>query len=203
MKGRTLNRKLVVVPAIACLLFSLAPQKISAEEEVVLPYDWVVQVDTLKLKRQFEYSGSSLNPVEKLEVTWHPADKKDNVTKYEHIWYHDGKPIGMEKIRKLDIEKGEGVAIEIKHKDNNASEAEKKAAANAIIRLTLDAYLNKNTVAAVRVPIASFSAISNRIQELGFHIADNKNVDTDVQYKSDMTINLFSVPDGEKQTLIR
>lgn len=195
--------KIATVPAIACLLFSVSPQHASADDQVVLPYDWIIQVDTMSLKRQFEYSGSTLNPIEKLEVSWHPVDKKDDIKKYESMWFHDGKAVGMEKLRKLDIEKGEGVAIEVKHKDNNATEAEKKAVANAIVRLTLDAYLNKNTVAAVKVPKDSFGSISNKLQEYGFHIAEEKAGDSQVQYTSDMTVTLLSVPEGEKQTLIR
>ncbi|MCC6976816.1 MAG: hypothetical protein IT343_00740 [Candidatus Melainabacteria bacterium] len=203
MNGPDNLLKYLTVPAIACLFLSFNPHPASADDQVVLPYDWVIQVDTIRLKRQFEYSGSTLNPIEKLEVSWHPVDKKDDVKKYESMWFHDGKAVGMEKVRKLDIEKGEGVAIEVKHKESNATEAEKKAVANAIIRLTLDAYLNKNTVAAVKVPKESFSGISNRIQEFGFHIAEEKAGDSQVQYTSDMTVTLISVPEGEKQTLIR
>ncbi len=203
MRGKANFLKIASVPVIACLLLSFNPQLASADDEIVMPYDWVIQVDTVRLKRQFEYSGSTLNPIEKLEVSWHPVDKKDDITKYESIWFHDGKAVGMEKLRKLDIEKGEGVAIEVKHKESYATEAEKKAVANAIIRLTLDAYLNKNTVDAVKVPKDSFGGISNKLQEYGFHIAEEKAGDSQVQYTSDMTVTLVSVPEGEKQTLIR
>jgi hypothetical protein len=170
-----------------------------------LPYDWVLQVETTQLKRQFEYKGSTLNPVEKLEVVWYPTKDQNKKTKYELMYYHEGRPFGMEKLHKLEIDQGDGVAIEIKHKDNNASEAEKKDAANAVLRLALDAYLNRNPLAAVKVPADSFESVSDKLKELGFHDSkeDGEGLDNDQQFKSDMTISLFSVPEGKHVTLIR
>ena len=197
--------KIGALPAIACLLLAFAPQHATAEDQVALPYDWVIQVETTQLKRQFEYKGSTLNPVEKLEVLWYPTKDQNKKTKYELMYYHDGRPFGMEKLHKMEIDQGDGVAIEIKHKDNNATEAEKKDAANAVFRLALDAYLNKNPLAAVKVPVDSFESVSDKLKALGFHDSkeDGEGLDNDQQFKSDMTISLFSVPEGKHVTLIR
>lgn len=205
MKGKDKMLRFLVLPAIASSLLSFIPQHAIADNQVALPYDFVVQVETTQLKRQFEYQGSTLNPVEKLEIVWYPTKDKDNKTKYQNMYYHDGKPLGMEKLHKMDIEQGEGVAIEIKHKDNNASEAEKKDAANAAFRLALDLYLNKNPLAAVKVPVDSFESVSDRLQALGFHDSknDGEGLDNAEQFKSNMTISLFSVPEGKHITLIR
>jgi len=197
-------RKYGILPTIACLLLTFAPPHATADDHVDLPYDWVIKVETHQLKRQFEYKGSTLSPVEKLEVSWHPTKDEDKVTKYEYMYYHEGRPFGMEKLRKMDMEQGEGVAIEIKHKDGDGTEAEKKDAANATFRLALDAYLNKNPLAAVKVPITSFDAVSNQLINLGFHDAqDEGGGDFNQGAKSDMSLYLYSVPDGKKQTLTR
>ncbi len=205
MNGKTKILKISALPAIACLLLSFAPQHATAENGVELPYDWVIQVETDQLKRQFEYKGSTLNPVERLEVTWYSTKDKTKKTKYELMYYHDGRPFGMEKLHKMDIDQGDGVAIEIKHKGNSATEAEKKDAGNAIFRLALDAYLNRNPLAAVKVPVDSFDAVSDKLQDLGFHDSkqDGEGLDNTEQFKSDMTISLFSVPEGKHVTLIR
>lgn len=204
MKGMDRYRKYVVLPAVAGMLLTFAPLHGQAEDHVDLPYDWVMKVETQQLKRQFEYKGSTLNPVEKLEVSWHPTKDENKVTKYEYLYYHEGRPFGMEKLRRLDMAQGEGLAIEIKHKDGDGTEAEKKGAANAAFRLALDAYLNKNPLAAVKVPIASFDVVSNQLISLGFHDAQNEGGnDFNEGAKTDMTIYLYSVPDGKKQTLTR
>jgi hypothetical protein len=205
MNGKNKILRISAISMIAFLLLSFAPQHASADVGVDLPYDWVIQVETDQLKRQFEYQGSTLNPVERLEVTWYPTKDKEKKTRYELMYYHDGRPFGMEKLHKMDIDKGDGVAIEIKHKSNNATEAEKKDAGNAIFRLALDAYLNRNPLAAVKVPVDSFDTVSEKLQALGFHDSkqDGEGLDNSEQFKSDMTISLFSVPEGKHVTLIR
>ena len=205
MKGKDKILRLLVLPAIASSLLSFVPQHATAEDQVDLPYDWVVQIETTELKRQFDYKGSTLNPIEKLEVLWYPTKDKEKKTKYQMMYYHDGRPFGMEKLHKMDIDQGDGVAIEIKHKENNATEAEKKDAANAAFRLALDLYLNKNPLAAVKVPADSFESVSDRLQALGFHDSknDGEGLDNEQQFKSNMTMSLFSVPEGKHITLIR
>ncbi|MBC7998341.1 MAG: hypothetical protein IAF58_10380 [Leptolyngbya sp.] len=207
MKGMERGmRKLLkgaAMPAIACLILSLAPQFATADNMVDVTYDWVVQVQTQELKRQFEYQGSTLNPIQKLEVQWYPPKKEDEKTPYEHLWYHDGRAYGMEKQHKLDLPEGEAIAIEIKHKNQDATASEKKAAANAIVRLALDAYINKNPVPTIKVPIDSFGAVSSHLQSMGFFDPSSNGSDFEEGYKSVMTLNLYSVPEGKKAVLVR
>lgn len=205
MRGKKGLLKLGVLSVFAYALFCVLPQIATAEDKVDLPYDWVIKIETRQLQRQFDYKNSALNPVEKLEVSWHPSDKKDEITKYQYMWYHEGKPLGMEKFRKLDITEGEGVAIQIVHKDDSPSMAEKRAAANAALRLAVDTYLHRNPVAAIKVPLDSFDAVSNHLMILGFHDAkeDGGGIDFEPSVQSDMTLHLYSEPDGKSITLIR
>lgn len=203
MKALRFSVRHSVIPVIACLLLSLTPQLATADNMVDVTYDWVMQVQTQELKRQFEFQGSTLNPIQKLEVQWYPPKKENEKTKYEHLWYHDGKAYGMEKQHKMDLPEGEAIAIEIKHKNESATMSEKRAAANAIVRLALDAYINKNPVPEIKVPLDSFGAISNHLQSMGFHPTDSEGGDFDEGYKSVMTLNLYSVPQGQKAVLVR
>ena len=197
--------KIGVFGAFACMAFGLMPPLAKADDQVDKPYDWVIQIQTRRLERQFEYKNSKLNPIEKLEVLWYPTKDENKKTEYQYMYYHDGKPYGLEKLHKLDIDAGDGVAIEVKHKDNNPSEAEKKDAANAIFRLALDSYLHKNPLVAVKVPIDSFNAISDRLIEFGFHDSkdDGDQIDQQNTFKASMTIGLFSVPEGKHISLVR
>ncbi|HIA50964.1 MAG TPA: hypothetical protein EYN91_02605 [Candidatus Melainabacteria bacterium] len=205
MQGKHKFQKIGVVYAIVCTAFGFLPQIALADDQVDKPYDWVIQVETRRLERQFDYKNSKLNPVEKLEVLWYPTKDETKKTKYEYMYYHDGKPYGMEKLRKFDIDEGDGVAIEIKHKENNATDAEKRDAANAVFRLALDSYLHKNPVVAVKVPMDSFNTVSNRLMELGFHDSkdDGDELETDSKFTASMTLGLYSVPEGKQITLVR
>lgn len=205
MNGKAKFLKISALPAVAFLLISFMPQHACAENAVDLPYDWVLQVETSELKRQFDYQGSTLKPIEKLEVVWYPTKDESKKTKYELLYYHQGRPFGMEKQHKLEIDQGDGVAIEVKHKDNNVTDSEMKDAGNAIFRLALDSYLNRNPLAAVKVPINSFEPIADKLKSLGFHDAqdDGGGLNTTEQFKSDMSITLVSVPEGKHMTLIR
>lgn len=203
--GKSTYRKIAVFYAFACLAFGLMPQLVRAEDQVDKPYDWVFQIETRRLERQFEYANSKLNPIEKLEVVWYPTKDENKKTNYQYMYYHDGKPYGLEKLNKLDIDEGDGVAIEVKHKDNSPTEAEKKAAANAIFRLALDSYLHKNPLVAVKVPVDSFNSISDRLIDFGFHDSkdDGDQIDQQNTFKASMTIGLFSVPEGKHISLVR
>lgn len=198
-------RKIGILYAAACVALGFMPQLAIADDQVDKPYDWVIQVETRRLERQFDYTNSKLNPIEKLEVLWYPTKDENKKTNYQYMYYHDGKPYGLEKLHKLDIDEGDGVAIEVKHKDSNPSEAEKKDAANAIFRLALDSYLHKNPLVAVKVPADSFNEISDRLKDLGFHDSkeDGDQVDMENTFKASMTIGLFSVPEGKHISLVR
>jgi len=203
--GKSQYRKMGALYAFACLAFGTMPQLALAEDQVDKPYDWVLQIETRRLERQFEYANSKLNPIEKLEVVWYPTKDENKKTNYQYMYYHDGKPYGLEKLNKLAIDEGDGVAIEVKHKDNNPSDAEKKDAANAIFRLALDSYLHKNPLVAVKVPIDSFNSISDRLIDFGFHDSkdDGDQIDQQNTFKASMTIGLFSVPEGKHISLVR
>lgn len=195
---------IITVASIASAIVLSASQ--SAKADLVdLPYDWVVQLETKPLKKQFEYAGSVFKPVDKVDVKYHPSKEQDNKTAYEQIWYHDGKPLGLERLHKFELPEGDGIAIEVKHKQGTSTSGEEKAAANAILRITLDAYLNKNPVALVRLPSDSFYDISAQLQQQGMMVApDSSGVDgfaTPVE--SSVTLFLVSEPEGIKQTLYR
>lgn len=128
------------------------------------PYDWTMDIKTQQLERQFDYPGSTLKPVVKTEMQYYPTAAEDTKTKYEYIWYANGKPLGLERLHKLEITEGDGISIRVLHKTNSPTSGEFKAAANAVLRVLVDAYLNKNAVVTVRVPADSFNGITNELR---------------------------------------
>lgn len=192
---------LVTVAGLASAMAMTATP--SARADLVdLPYDWVFQVETKPLPKQFEYQGSPLKPVEKIDIKYHPAKSADDKTTYEYLWYHDGKALGLERAKKFDIPQGDSIAIQVKHKNDSSTAGEEKAAANAILRVTLDAYLNKNAVALVKLPSDSFYDISGHLQSQGLQVAPDMAAEG-TPLESSLTLFLVSEPEGIKQTLYR
>lgn len=135
------------------------------------PYDWTVEVKTNPLPHHFEYHESHVHGIERLHVTYQHTVTDDypepEKVKYEEIWYHKGKPLGLERKHKFEVSKGDGVSLLVTHKESSATNEECKAAANAIMRLILDANVNKNAVVNVRVQPDSFDRIRAALEELG------------------------------------
>jgi hypothetical protein len=154
--------------ACMSLVLSNSPAHSTSKDQ---PYDWTVDIKTQQLQRQFDYPGTKLTPVVKTELQYYPMDAQSNKTKYEHIWYCKGKALGLERLHKFQITEGDGIAIKISHKTDDPTSGEYKAAANAILRILIDAYLNKNALVTVKIPPNSFSPISNELRS-------NPHIDT-------------------------
>lgn len=154
----------------ACMGLLLVAGRVYADR-LARPYDWTVELQTKRLQHQFEYTGSHLHGVEKVHVTYvHTATASDpdpHPTDYEDFWYHDGKPLGLERKHSFDIDQGDGISILVSHKDGSATDQECKAAANAILRATVDSYLNKNAILQVRVEPDSFDRIKQDLIDQG------------------------------------
>lgn len=179
-----------------------APQ-VLADAKLGATYDWVLQLDTKTLDRQFQYQGSTLKNIEKIQVQYYPAKDDSHKTDYEYLWFTDGKALGMEKQRKFDLPQGEGVALIIKHAKPTATVEEKKATANAIMRLALDSLLNKNPINTVELPASSFVDIANELQNQGFMEAPDDPNDFGGGFSPNITLYLHSEPAGQKITLYR
>jgi hypothetical protein len=140
-------------------------------DHIVVPYDWTIDLQSRELKNQFEYSASRLRGVEKIQASYKhvptAADPEPDSHPYEHLWYHDGKPIGLERKDDFDVNRGDGISIVVDHKDGSASDRECTATANAILRVILDCYLNKNAVVNVRIPDSSFDRIKQSLMDQG------------------------------------
>lgn len=174
-----------------------------ADGMVSNPYDWVVELETKPLERQFQYEGSSLKKIEKVQVAYYAPNKEDEKVAYEYLWFNNGKAYGMEKQRKFDLPQGEGVCLKVKHKGGSSSSEERKAAANAVLRLALDTFVNKNPIVQVRLPNESYTDIVNEITSRGFQVAPSDGNDFDGGFTADLILNIYSEQDGMKTVLYR
>ncbi len=155
----------IVLTALCALLVSAASQATPPANGADLNrgYDWTVRLQTEELDRYFDYEKSALEPLDRVYADYYQADDDKSATAYEKMWYHEGKPYGLERLQKLGVTKGETVRLLVTHKSGNATAGETKAAANAILRIWLDAQLNKNALVVVTVPASSLQPIADEL----------------------------------------
>jgi len=127
--------------------------------------DWIVRMQAEKLQRQFTYNGSSLDKVAKITIDYYREDQPDSKTVYEMLWFNDGKPIGLERKNELQIPAGKNAKIQVVNKKETTPETE-KAIADAIIRLSVDAFRKRTALISIKVPQESFQGIVEAMNQL-------------------------------------
>lgn len=161
-------------------------------------YDYTICVTTQHLERQFKFKGSQLeDKIDRLDADVYDKDNEQNAAPYKSLWYAQGKPLGLEMFNQLAVEKGHGVCLRIKHKKENASQDEMKAAANAILRLWVDARLNQSAVLTVKVPGSSFYTIIDNLRQQGMETSPESNEDAG-NINESMTLLIESEDAGQK-----
>ena len=167
----------------------------SANEDTF--YDYTICITTQHLERQFKFKGSQFeDKIDRLDADVYDKDHEENSAPYKSLWYAQGKPLGLEMFNQLAVEKGHGVCVRIKHKTQNPSEAEIKAAANAILRMWVDARMNQSAVIVVKVPGDSFYSIIENLRNQGMTAASEAG-DAE-QNNEPMTLLIQSESAGQK-----
>lgn len=186
MKGLSSGALLVVA-----LLVSMSPAKAAQRA-------WDLNLETEELQRQFAYKGSSISQVAKIVTTYAPAgESSTEPKKYESVWFHDGKPIGLEKLGPLAINRGDIIYVKVKHKKRSSDE-ECKAAAFSLMRMALMAYHSANSIITMTVPAESFDKVSRELQNRNCREIPQQSDQSNI---SQVRFNLESEPEGKQQHL--
>lgn len=161
-------------------------------------HDWIIEIETEELKHYLDFSGSPLQPIIKVAVTYHKPDER-KATKYEDLYYKAGDPLGCRRHSTLNIGNDQQVALRVRHKSGTGSSAEGYAASNAILRVFLDAYLLGDMVAIIFVPASSFSNVVDGLSRQNFYPGDEPKPDEPVY--SSIVLDLESEPSGSRQKM--
>jgi hypothetical protein len=127
--------------------------------------DWIISMQAEKLQRQFNYRGSNLDKVAKITISYYKEVEPDKKTLYEMLWFNDGKPIGLERKSDFKIPAGKNAKIQVKNKKETSPETE-KAIADAILRISLDAFRARTSIVSSKVPQESFQGIVDAMNKL-------------------------------------
>ncbi len=202
-----MNKKALAAFLAVCLFNSGAsPNKAMAGPggSVSRPYEWTIEIDTQDMPNKFQYHGSTLTKVIKTSLKYASQASPDNMIPYEDLWYSNSKTLGLERHGKLDLKQGDAIAIKVVHKGSNPmspTNEEQRAAGKAVMKAIVDATINKNMVATIKVPTVSFNAISSEIQNYHFSPAPTSGgVETPIN--SDMNLFMESEPAGLTQSFI-
>lgn len=193
-----LLRTMALGLSMAASLLALAAVKAAPGAIVSRPYDWTVEITTKQLTHEFRYHNSQLNPVIKADLVYFDNDHEDHKVKYESLWYAHDKALGLERLHDFAVSQGEAIAIRVKHSDGAGVE-EQKASARAVMRAVLDANLNRNMVAVVKVPHGAFDTISSTIQEYDLQPTPENAGEEGLDV--DLTVFLESEPAGQTVSL--
>lgn len=170
-KSSRLKAASKALPVVTILALSLCQSALAKGE---FRYDWVVRMKAEKLQRQFVYRGSKLDKVAKVTIDFYKEAEPENKTLYEILWFNDGKPIGLERKNELKIPAGKTTKIQIENKKGTTPETE-KAIADAILRISLDAYRKRTAIVSIMVPLESFDGIVAAMNDL--NCVESENVD--------------------------
>lgn len=192
--------KLLLSLLTVCGVSAVSMSASNAAPQISKPFEWTIEIKTESLPRQFQYNTSGIKDVIKAKMQYYSMDHVDEKTDYEDLWYSHAKTIGMERHHKLEINKGDAVAIRVLHKVDAASTDERRSAGKAVMKAVLDANLNKNMVATIKVPSSSFYEISSELQNYHFSPAPNTGDETPID--SDMNLFLESEPAGLSQSFV-
>ena len=193
-----MNKLATMFYALAAIASMSMPSAHAAAPGLNQPHDWTIEIRTKEMPLHFEYQGSTLRPLVKADLKFWKMSDEDNKKAYQYLWYANGKTLGLERKGKLTITEGDAIGIKVVHDDNSPVEEERRAAGKAIMRAVLDAQINHNMIAAVKVPIGSFNSIIAEIQNYNFHPASES---PNEELHSDMNLFIESEPEGLKQTL--
>ncbi len=161
-------RQMKALGMLIALALSTAASTIPTYADQGPLYDWTVSIRTQHLERQFKYAGSKISDkVDRLDADIYDRDNEKNARPYESLWYFEGKPLGLELFNRFFVERAHGVCIRITHKTATPAESELRAAANAILRVWVDAQINQSASFIVKVPSNSFYTIISYLQNMG------------------------------------
>ncbi|MBX3150119.1 hypothetical protein KF728_08240 [Candidatus Obscuribacterales bacterium] len=127
--------------------------------------EWTVILKAQQLKRAFQYKGSQLNKVVKVDVVYRPSLSDNEPKEYESLWCNDGKPIGMQRKGLLGLERGKLLHINVEQKAN--TEEENRAIAFALMHFSLQAYHRFCPIVTISVPDQTFDDICDALRRRG------------------------------------
>lgn len=195
-KNKRWQSAAVVSSAAFSLAILLLPPVLA--EGLDRTYDWIISIETEKMKGYLDQKGSTLKPIVKATVSYKPGSG-GTTTKFEELFYHNWIALGMRRYKPLSLGNSDQVAIVVTHKQPPPTPEETNATANAIVRIFVDAYLKGNAVTNVIVPDATMGQIVQNLKQANFY-PGNEDAPDQPNFSS-LILHLESASGASKQTM--
>lgn len=148
--------------------------------------DWTISITTKEIAKCLDYPDSKLQPLVRATIKFEQglaprSEEEQELAKagyiteeevalslYEDIYYSRSTPVGLRRYNKLGIRPGTPGTIKITLSDSRLRQEEAHAAANATVRIFLDAYLKKSALRTIFVPRDNFDLFVEGLQRYGF-----------------------------------
>lgn len=155
----------------------------------------LIYVRAQEQKGFLDFPGSPFKSMVKVTITYRSVkdDTMGDERLYEDLWYQGQNPLGCRRYRDFDLRPKDRVFVYL----TASSPAELSASANALVRILLDANLNRDAIVGVAVPAESFWPLVDCMEVENFYRAGKLNVRPAVY----ISLPLMS-KDGHKTTVV-
>lgn len=145
-------------------------------------FDGIVSVEMNSMPHFLAFQECSLRPLQSIVVRVRKTSSPqllrgikppglEGSTIYEQFWYHDGKPLGMRRAKKLSnlrIHDGDQLAIYVYSPDPALCPACASAIGNCVLRLALEIGNSGAIVAAAMMPVQCLDSVADSLRRFNF-----------------------------------
>lgn len=181
----------LLIPMFAML--SLATTQVANAAE---GNEWTIILKAQEIKKAFQYKGSQLNKIAKVDLVYRKSLSDEEPKEYESVWCNDGKPIGMQRKAILGVERGKLLHINVEQKAY--SEEENKAIAFTLMHFALTAYHRFCPIITIRVPDQTFHEICDALRGRG---CQDYAQETETETSGSVMFNVQSFPSRNAKRL--
>lgn len=188
---------------LAFAIFVTGLSSARGSESIVRPFEYVIQLETVKLKRKFpQGTDSQHHDVVKVKTTYWRLGEENNPKDYEDLYFMDDQLFGIDRHENFSLPPGVGIEIKVKEASagvNGNGHAVEASSAKSAIRMLVDSYLNRNPVARVIVPDLYYEQFSSTLNAQHFVRPDSNA--PDVAVHSPINIFVQNQSNSQSQTL--
>jgi hypothetical protein len=190
------------IVSLILLLLLFSGLKVEGQRSSHFTADATFDIEVHEYPQYLDFPGSPLTPMELVRVRYRSKDALLGETvSYEDLWYRKGDIVGCRRYRPLGLEPHGTVAIKLSiasADSRSCNQDEAAAAANACIRVMLDATLNHEKLIDTEIPPDSYFPVLAEFERNNFF--DFQKVRWTVN--SNIFFPIRSADDRHKQSLL-
>jgi hypothetical protein len=150
------------------------------ERIMLKQFDYIFYCDMETLDHYLSYKGSTMaGPYVRIVITYQVTNSMGRMhqqatdpIKYEEIWYHAGKCVGLHRYQDIVLNPDYQGAIYFRGKDDTAVCDHTIDAVDCAVRLLMDIYVKRSILAGVIVPAACFEGVSSDLGQYNFFLLE-------------------------------